>query len=302
MFSLVQSKRVRGSAGEALPGAFNALEAKGTHFRRGQLALVAAGPGTGKSAFILTQALKSRVPCLYFSADSDAFTQLTRSVSIVSGWSLAQSAKAVLEQNLGDIEGELAEIPMRLNYDASPSLEDIELWMESYYAVYEDYPAIVVIDNVTNVRGGAGGEDDPFSGLESLMDYLHSMARDTEACVIGLHHVTSGYNDADKAIPLSGVKGQITRVPEMVLTLHKKSADYDDEPDTLRVSTVKNRGGKADPSGLDFAELDFVGDHMKITDKPAPTSVQQLDLGHDENDDAIEDFDPFDNDEEFWNQ
>lgn len=96
------------------------------------------------------------------------------------------------------------------------------------------------------------------------MDYLHTMARNTGACVVGLHHVTGSYNDADKPIPLSGVKGQITRVPELVLTLHRVSEEFG--PEALRVSTVKNRAGRMDPSGLDFVELEFIGDTMQIRD------------------------------------
>jgi hypothetical protein len=90
------------------------------------------------------------------------------------------------------------------------------------------------------------------------------MARFTGACVIGLHHVTGTYNDADRPIPLSGVKGQVARVPELVLTLHKVIEQFG--PDSLRVSTVKNRGGKSDPSGSEFVSLDFVGDTMQITE------------------------------------
>ena len=91
------------------------------------------------------------------------------------------------------------------------------------------------------------------------------MARTTEACVIVLHHVTGPYNDANQPIPLSGVKGQIGRVPELILTLHKEVGEYGYE-DLLKVSTVKNRGQKADPSGQDFAELTFDGYHMQIKD------------------------------------
>lgn len=244
---------------------FESLDAKGTRLLRGQLVLVCAGPGTGKSAFILTYALHARVPTLYFSADSDAYTQLTRSVSILTGWSQERSSRAIREGKLeAAAEAALADIPIRFNYSASPSLDQIEDSMMSYEEVYGDYPALVVVDNVTNVRGG-GDEDDPFAGLESLMDYLHGMARSTSACVVGLHHVTGGYNDADKPIPLSGVKGQITRVPEMILTMHRSYSHFGS--DTLRVSTVKNRGGKQDPSGRDFVELDFVGETMQIKDK-----------------------------------
>jgi hypothetical protein len=62
------------------------------------------------------------------------------------------------------------------------------------------------------------------------------------------------------------VKGQITRVPELVITLHRKASEMDFGVDTLYVSTVKNRGGKSDPSGVDAAELEFIGDTMQIRD------------------------------------
>lgn len=276
-----------------MPTVFEALEAKGTRFLRGQLVLVAAGPGTGKSAFVLTQVLKCGVPCLYFSADSDAFTQLTRAISILNGWSLEQSTLAVLEDRLDDIEQQLTTVPLRFNYDASPSLESIESTVAAWFEVYEDFPGIIVIDNVTNVRGSSS-DDDPFSGLESLMDYLHDMARQTQACVIGLHHVTGPYNDADKPIPLSGTKGQITRVPEMVLTLHKKDLDPDQGVHLLCVSTVKNRGGKADPSGNDFAELEFRGPTMTIRDLATERRAE-----YDAVRDTVREDDPFGGDADY---
>ena len=264
MYSLIQSLHIKGNAGDPLPVVWDTLHRKGTDFLRGQLCLICAGPGTGKSAFVLTYALKAQIPTLYFSADSDAFTQLTRTLSITSGMSAHEAADLVRSGNLGDASSFLESIPIRFNYNASPSLDQIELSMMAYDEVYGDYPALVVVDNITNVRGVADDDEDPFSGLESMMDYLHTMARQTSACVIGLHHVTGKYNDGNVPIPLSGVKGQITRVPEMVLTLHRVSSEFGS--DRLNVSTVKNRGGRQDPSGMDFASLEFRGGTMTIKD------------------------------------
>lgn len=263
MYTPMQSLYIKGSAGDPLPTVFDTLAAKGTRFLRGQLALVCAGPGTGKSAFVLTYALKAAVPTLYFSADSDAFTQLSRMVAIQTGWSMEKASRLVRASELGEVGSEL-DLPIRFNYNASPTLDQIEMSMEAYAELYEDYPALVVIDNITNVRAGGINDEDPFSGLESLMEYLHDMARRTGACVIGLHHVTGAYNDADKPIPLSGVKGQISRIPELILTLHRVTQEFGG--DSLRVSTVKNRAGRADPSGLTYGELEFLGDSMQIRD------------------------------------
>lgn len=264
MYSLRQSLYVRGNAGDPLPDVWEALAFNGTVLRRGQLALVCAGPGTGKSAFVLAYALKSKVPTMYFSADSDAFTQLSRSVSILTGCTLADSEKIVRNENLGDAADLLDDIPIRFNYKASPNLDVIDDCLQAYDAMYEDFPWLIVVDNITNVRTESSDGDDPFSGLEALMDYLHNIARETGACVIGLHHVTGPHNDGDKPIPLSGIKGQIGRVPEMVLTLHRVTDDFG--PDSMNVSTVKNRGGKSDASGNSFAALEFDGFTMQIHD------------------------------------
>lgn len=240
---------------------WKALNDNETYFYRGQLVLIAAGPGTGKSGLVLTQALLSGVTCLYFSADSDSFVQLSRSIAITYGCTLADASQAIRDGNLGRYEHALIDTPIRIIYDANPSLDTVASSVESYYELYGEFPQMIVVDNVTNVRMDGGDEDDPFSGLEGLMDYLHELARETEACVVGLHHVTGSFNDAEKPIPLSGVKGQITRVPEMVLTLHRVD-------ESLRVSTVKNRAGRADPSGQSYAELQFNGDRMGISDPP----------------------------------
>lgn len=246
---------------------FKDLEAKGTRFLRGQLVLVCAAPGIGKSAFVLTYALKAQVPTLYFSADSDWYTQATRSLSILNGWTMEQSSQVVQSGALGAAEAALNDLPIRLNYSASPSIDQIKDSMMAYDEVYGDFPALVVIDNVTNVRSGSvANEEDPFGGLEVLMEYLHDMARQTGACVVGLHHVTGPHNDGSKPIPLSGIKGQIGRVPEVVLTLHRPSVEVGLAP--LNVSTVKNRSGKANPSGYDFVSLRFDGERMAISDFP----------------------------------
>lgn len=257
---MIQSKRVRGSAGEPLPTVFKGLEAAETAFRRGQLVLVCAGPGTGKSALVLTLALRSGVPTLYFSADSDAYEQLVRSICIMTGATVGAARRAVLTDDLSEIEPALAGVPVRFNYSASPSLDTIEDSVKAYVQLYGDYPHLIVVDNITNVRTesieGSGGSQ----RLEDLMDYLHDTARQTGACTIGLHHVTGPHNDGEKPIPMSGIKDQIGRVPEMILTVFRP------ERQLLGVSTVKNRGGRNDPSGMSFVELGFEGERMRIAD------------------------------------
>lgn len=272
MMTAWQSAAQRGSAGDPLPNPFKALKRMGINILRGQLALIAAAPGGAKSALTLAYALKGRIPTMYFSADSDSFTQATRMISMELGWPLDKSAAAVRDGRLPaeTLTWDVAPdnpggIPIRLNYTAQPTLDTIKNGLDAYLEVFGEYPELVVIDNITNViTGVAANDEDPFGGLEVLMDYLHEVARETGAAVVGLHHVKGDYNDGDKPIPLGGIKGQIGRVPELVLSLHRVASTYGG--DSLRVSVIKNRSGKADPSGRTYAELKFEGRTMTIGD------------------------------------
>ena len=267
MLTLVQSANVRGSAGDPLPEVWPSLIEKGTRFLRGQLCLVAAGPGTGKSSFVLNYVLKSKASCMYFSADSDAYIQLSRSLAVLGGIPTTEAEGIIRSGDTERIGSIIGNSPVRFNYEASPTLEHIERDILAYEELYGDFPEIIVIDNVLDVQ--LDGEVD-YTSLDQLMAYLHELARETSACVIALHHVTGEYNDANKPIPLSGVKGQIGRVPELILTLHKEVHELG--ADVLNVSTVKNRGKKADPSGSTFISLDFDGDAMDIREQNRPSA------------------------------
>lgn len=265
MITLGQSAAIRGFAGDPLPVVWDNLAQLGTRFRRGQLALVAAGPGTGKSAFVLSYALRSGVSCIYFSADSDAYTQLARSLAIMGKLTMDEAESLARSGNPDRVTEIVRDVPIRFSYNPTPNLKHIQDQVLAYEEVYGDYPELIVVDNALDVQL-SGSENELSQALDTLMAWLHDLARTTEACVIVLHHVTGGYNDATTPIPLSGVKGQIGRVPELILTLHKSPDPYG-VSDDLNVSTVKNRGQRADPSGQTFAELTFDGSRMLITDK-----------------------------------
>lgn len=224
-----------------------------------------AGSGTGKSAFTLSYALQAKTPTLYFSADSNAYTQLRRSVSVATGMPMSESKELILDGRIGEVADALGDYPIRFNFDANPSTEDIQLYMDAYRELYGVYPEIIVLDNITNIRFDAGIEGGQSTRLESLMDWVNVLARESQACVFALHHVNQAYGDGSVPIPLNGIKDQIHRVPALVLTLHKLSGNGFG-PDVLRVSPVKNRGESNDSSGKTFAELEFEGSRMLIRD------------------------------------
>ncbi|MFH8346770.1 AAA family ATPase [Streptomyces sp. NPDC018045] len=266
MYSLSQSVRMKGAAGEPLPSPFKGLTELGAEFRRGELSVVAAAGGTGKSVVAINLAIQSNVPTLYFSADSTAATQLSRATAILTGHD-AKGIKAKLHADQFEEYNDVLAKRwwQRFNYSARPTPAELELHLESYEEVFGTYPHLVIVDNITNVDAGGSGTAEEYTfGLEGLCDYLNEMARETYAHVMAMHHVIGDYSDGLKPIPQSGLKGKISRVPSMILTIHKEIDGMDGR--TLHISPVKNREDFEDSSGETYASFDFNTSNIRLTD------------------------------------
>lgn len=249
--SLAQGRRKNSTAGEKIFWPTLAMEASGTAFRRSQLSLVAGGPGAGKSAFVLYGLVKglrglatNRI--LYFSADTDAATVFIRVAAILTGWETSYIEGRLRADDTEEIEAIVANgaSHIQMVFKSYPTPRDIDNQVDAYEEVWGVLPDVIVMDNLKNLdMGDEGGEE--FSALEAACEELHELARETNAAVITLHHVEGKHEDGMSPIPLSGLRGKVSKTPEVVLTLHRDSQN-------LYVSPVKDRNGKADPSGKWF--------------------------------------------------
>ncbi|MFB7782053.1 AAA family ATPase [Streptomyces vinaceus] len=264
MFSLAQSVNIRGAAGEPIPLALKSLKRLEIEFRRSELSLVVAGPGTGKSLFALFVAMTANVPVLYFSADSSAATQVARATAMVTGDDSKVIKDALLGGDFAEYESALGQRWWtRFNFSARPTQKEIEEHLLCYLEVYGCTPHLLVVDNVTNVDTGAVGDAESYTfGLEGLCEYLSEMARETSAHVLGLHHVTGEHSDGLNPIPLSGVKGKVHRVPSLILTIHKEVDGMNSR--ILHISPVKNREGFEDSSGGTFASFRLNRSNLRL--------------------------------------
>lgn len=245
---------------------FVSLNSTRVHVRRGQLTLIAAGPGCGKTAWL--QSILQRGndhgalnTTLYFSLDSDSSTMFKRAAAIHSGWE--QSAIEEILEN-GDRKGVEAAVAtatshMRWSFDSTPSEEQVLLEIEAYAATFGAFPEVIVFDNLKDVQMGVG--EGEFQQLEEACVFMNGLAKDTNAAVIALHHIVGNLEDGLQPVPLSGLRGKVSKTPSVVLTLHRNA-----EASQLRVSPVKNRGGTADASGnwslpinADLSRMSFTG-------------------------------------------
>jgi predicted ATP-dependent serine protease len=211
--------------------------------------MVAAAPNAGKSMFALIYAIKANVPTLFFSADTDIATVMMRTAAHISGHN-----QTLVEENLNknskyyDTKFEQVK-NIQWVFDSSPSLDDIELEIKAYIELYGIAPELIVIDNLMNV---VSESDNEWAGLRAIMVDLHDMARQTEACVMVLHHVSeqSEYGSTTEPPARRSIHGKVSQLPAMILTL-----GYEPIQNLLRVAAVKNRFGKHTADGKDYISL-----------------------------------------------
>jgi len=239
MLSATRGLRAGGQAGTPVKDVFAPLSALGLKMRLGQMVLVAAAPNVGKSPFALNLAYRAQLRTLYISADTDAHTQYTRLCSMHTGIPIEDIARypAGYERYISDLHH------IQFVYESSLSQDDVDDELMAYAQVYGAWPEIIVVDNLANIDAGG---DDRWGGLESVCDYLHDVARKTGALIVALHHVTGEHENGDSPVPLSGLRGKISKVPEQVLTLWRAG---DDTWPKMGVAIVKNRGGNASAAG-----------------------------------------------------
>jgi KaiC/GvpD/RAD55 family RecA-like ATPase len=212
--------------------------------------MVAAAPNAGKSMFALVYAIKAGVPTLFFSADTDVTTVMIRAASHISG-----HAQITVEQNL-DVKSAYYDDSfekmkhIQWVFDSSPSLDDIELEVKAYQELYGIAPQLIVVDNLMNV---AAETDNEWAGLRAIMMELHDLARNTEACVLVLHHVSEATEYGDGTYPPArrSINGKVSQLPSLMLTL-----GYDPMGKQLKVAAVKNRFGPNSADGKDWVALD----------------------------------------------
>jgi hypothetical protein len=109
----------------------------------------------------------------------------------------------------------------------------------------------------------AAETDNEWAGLRAIMMELHDMARNTQACVMVLHHVSeaSEYGNGFEPPPRRAIQGKVSQLPALILTL-----GYDPLGKLLRVAAVKNRFGPNQSDGKDYTQLDTKYEACQITD------------------------------------
>lgn len=261
LFNLDSALWANSAMGEPLPVVWNSLEAATATFRKPQLVLIASAPGGGKSALALNLAVKSQLPTIYFSADSSASTQIARTVSIATGIETdiirrdieqRKSVAPILKERVPNLWWE---------FSPSPSLDLIDQTVQAY-GYLGRYPDLVIVDNLVDVDHDSAESE--WKAFENTLLFLKELSRERNMCIVVLAHLTGEYEDGVTIPPLSGLRGKVSKIPEMILTLYREEDPLGGE--NMGVAIVKNRDGIANASGKHNVSLRMDLSRMAIED------------------------------------
>jgi energy-coupling factor transporter ATP-binding protein EcfA2 len=261
MKTLRRSIRKSDIGGEPLEAPFQAFERAGIILRRAEVTVIAGTPGAGKSSIALHIAARLKQPTLYFAADTNAHTMAMRLLAL-TGKMTQQQAENMLKSHPDTAESILAENNhLYWSFESSPTLKDLDEEVSAFETIWGRSPTLIVVDNLMDVA--LDGHEE-FAAMRQIMKELKFLARDTNACVLVLHHTQEG-SPGYPCQPRSALQGKVSQIPAMVLTVGQKTLptglDY-----YLCVAPVKNRYGRADQTGETYVELSFDPERMYLED------------------------------------
>ena len=254
--------RAVGSAdigGEPLPSVFRTLDVNKIVIRRAEVSMIAGTPGAGKSTLALSIALRTKVPTLYISADTNAHTMAMRLLSMITGKTQGEAEEMLVK----DVEGSRKIINeasghIFWSFESAPTLADLDQEVLAFEELWGCAPTLIVVDNLMDISNDGGEE---FAGMRSTIKELKFLARDTNSAILVLHHTKESYA-GNPCQPRSALQGMVAQLPALICTVGSNAPGY------IAVAPVKNRYGKADPSGDTAFWLQFNPEIMDVSDIP----------------------------------
>jgi predicted ATP-dependent serine protease len=212
----------------------------------GDVVLGLAAPGVGKSFMALNWAVflaRQGRPVLMHSTDTDYPDQAVRTAALLSGHTTTE-IEADQERWADWLTDQ--QLPIRWS-DIHIGAEEFGDLMKAEVEFLGRAPEFVVVDIAGDMLNG---EEENVGSMRNIFTQLKKVARRFHTTVFALHHVRRG-NAASGTSVVKLADGLYAGegVVQVVLGMWREGED------TLRVATLKNRMGKAQPEGLLACDL-----------------------------------------------
>jgi replicative DNA helicase len=276
----LQEKKNHKDGLTGVPSGFSRLDRVTSGWQKSDLVIIAARPGMGKTAFIVSAlrnaAIDFNIPVAIFSLEMASLQLVNR---LISAEAELESEK-IKKGNLAEFEWQqLVHKTNRLSgapifIDDTPALSILELRAKCRRLKAEHNIQMVVIDYLQLMKGEAGGNRE--QEIASISRALKGIAKELNIPVIALSQLSRGVETrgGDKRPQLSDLResGSIEQDADIVMFLYrpeyyKITVDEEGIPTQglAEVIIAKHRNGS-----LENVKLKFIGKYTKFADFDGP--------------------------------
>jgi replicative DNA helicase len=289
MFRAVQELQEKKNHKDGLtgvPSGFSRLDRVTSGWQKSDLIIIAARPGMGKTAFVVSAlrnaAVEFNYPVAIFSLEMASLQLVNR---LISAEAELESEK-IRKGNLAEFEWQqlvhrttkLSSAPIFI--DDTPALSILELRAKCRRLKAEHNVQLIVIDYLQLMKGDLGGNRE--QEIASISRALKGIAKELNVPVIALSQLSRGVETrgGDKRPQLSDLResGSIEQDADIVMFLYRPEyykITVDDEgmptQGLAEVIIAKNRNGS-----LENIRLKFIGKYTKFADYDAPDGLTPM--------------------------
>lgn len=275
-------KRAGGLRG--VPTGFIDLDNKLAGMQDGNLIILAARPGTGKTAMILNMAqhatVREKIPTGIFSLEmskEELVDRLLVSQADIDAWKLKTGRLSDDDfTKLSDAMGELAEAPLFI--DDTPGMNIVEMRTKARRLQVEHGVKLIIIDYLQLADPGRKF-DSRVQEVSVISQSLKNLARELRVPVLACSQLSRAVESRGTRVPeLSDLResGSIEQDADVVLFLYREEADqamWGDQIQT-KMRIAKHRNGALGEINLIFRgdRIRFYSVEKQRTEPPVPAA------------------------------
>ncbi|MEP5611528.1 MAG: replicative DNA helicase [Cyclobacteriaceae bacterium] len=276
----IQTRKEKQDGLTGVPSGFSALDRVTSGWQPSDLVIIAARPGMGKTAFVVSAlrnaAIDFQTPVAIFSLEMSSVQLVNRMISAEA----ELESEKIKRGDLADYEWEqimhktdkLSQAPIYI--DDSPALTILELRAKSRRLVAQHGVKLLIIDYLQLMSGDSSGKagGNREQEIASISRALKSIAKELNVPVLALSQLSRAVETrgGDKRPLLSDLResGSIEQDADMVMFLYRPEyygLDTDESGMPLNglgeVIIAKHRNGRTDT-----VNLKFIGKYTKFAD------------------------------------
>ena len=262
-----------------VPSGFTALDRITGGWQKSDLMILAARPGMGKTAFVVSMAKNAAVefkkPVAIFSLEMSSLQLVKRLISSETEITQDKILKGNLDNHefvqLNERIKKLAVAPLFI--DDTPALSIFELRAKARRLKENQKVELIIIDYLQLMSGGPDSKGNREQEISNISRGLKSLAKELEIPIIALSQLSRQVENrpgGSKRPQLSDLResGAIEQDADMVMFIYRPEyygleIDENNEPTRGRAEVIiaKNRHG-----ALETVKLRFIGQYAKFAD------------------------------------